>query len=209
MTYRRGFKSEANSTAGEIRTELDLGPLDRLDPLIARRLARSPSLSLSALAPGTAPDPASYLAGERRHSPAATVFRGTRRLIVHNDAHAPGRQNSNLAHDSATHCSCTPRPRHSMTSGPECGTRTIEDEAAWLAGCLLVTEDAALDSRARHVEQGATAAEQLGVSDRMIQFRLNATAGRRDCVRPCQSQRLQDVTKSRSSETWARHAQEL
>ena len=32
MGYRRGFKSEANATAREIRAELGLKDLDRLDP---------------------------------------------------------------------------------------------------------------------------------------------------------------------------------
>jgi hypothetical protein len=47
MGYRRGFKSEANATAREIRAELGLRDLDKLDPwaLAARLLVRVESLS--------------------------------------------------------------------------------------------------------------------------------------------------------------------
>jgi Zn-dependent peptidase ImmA (M78 family) len=50
----------------------------------------------------------------------------------------------------------------------------IEDEAAWLAGALLVSEAAAIEI-ARRGWPVEVAAQRFGVSQQMIQFRLNVT----------------------------------
>ena len=50
----------------------------------------------------------------------------------------------------------------------------IEDEAAWLAGCLLVTEQAAL-AIARGRWTASEGAQRLGVSDAMIRYRVHAS----------------------------------
>lgn len=98
MDLRRGFKSEAARLANEVRRDLGLGPLDRLDP---RRLAQHleiPIIALSEL--GSAHEDAGYLlSAEPNAFSAVTVFNGHRRIIVHNDSHSESRQNSNLSHE--------------------------------------------------------------------------------------------------------------
>ena len=47
MAYRRGFKSEANATAREIRAELGLKDLDKLDPWALAAYLLVPVESLS------------------------------------------------------------------------------------------------------------------------------------------------------------------
>lgn len=50
----------------------------------------------------------------------------------------------------------------------------IEDEAAWLAGCLLISDGAAM-AIAKGRWSTAEAQVRFGVSPQMVQFRLNAT----------------------------------
>jgi Zn-dependent peptidase ImmA (M78 family) len=55
--------------------------------------------------------------------------------------------------------------------------QNIEDEAQWLAGALLLTEDAALWI----VREGASApvaAEHFGISEQMVTYRVNVTGAR-------------------------------
>jgi Zn-dependent peptidase ImmA (M78 family) len=178
MGYRRGFKSDANSTAREIREELGLKSTDALDPWrLAEHLA-VPVIPLSALS-NDVPDAARYLLDiEPEVFSAVTVFYGSRRIIVHNDAHSRGRQASDLSHELAhallMHGS-SPAIDH---RGCRLWDQNIEDEAQWLAGALLVTEEAAL-SVARNDTPLQAAAAQLGVSVAMLRYRINVTGARK------------------------------
>jgi Zn-dependent peptidase ImmA (M78 family) len=104
---------------------------------------------------------------------ACTVFRGARRTIVHNDAHAPGRQASNLTHELG-HALLHPPTPALDDRGCRLWNQNIEDEAHWLAGALLLTEDAAL-CIARNDTSVPAAAEHFGISEQMITYRLNVT----------------------------------
>jgi Zn-dependent peptidase ImmA (M78 family) len=103
-----------------------------------------------------------------------TVFAGSTRVIVHNDAHAPVRQHSNLAHELAHGLLLHPPTPALDDRGARLWNQAIEDEVAWLAGALLVSEAATIA-----IAQGrwtrVAAARHFEVSERMIQFRLNAT----------------------------------
>jgi Zn-dependent peptidase ImmA (M78 family) len=171
--YRRGFKAEAAAIATEVRGELGLGPLDRLDP---RRLADQlaiPIYDLSSLA-AEAPAVAHLRDVEPHVFSAVTVFAGRRRAIVHNDAHAPVRQNSNLAHELSHGLLLHPPTPPLDDMGCRVWDQDVEDEAGWLAGCLLVTEQAAL-ALARQRLSLAGEAERLGVSEQMLRYRINGT----------------------------------
>src|SRR5213594_4340183 len=98
MGYRRGFKTEANSTADEVRRELGLGALDQLDPMALAAHLEIPVLALSELAE-EAPGVMHLLRVEPSAFSATTVFAGAHRMIVHNDGHAPARRNSNITHE--------------------------------------------------------------------------------------------------------------
>jgi Zn-dependent peptidase ImmA (M78 family) len=163
LGYRRGFKSEANSIAREVRDELGLAVLDALDPhLLARHLA-VPIVGLSELAPRQNPGVRYLLEAERSSFSAVTVFRGTRRQIVHNDAHDQGRQHSNLAHELA-HALLMHEPTPALDDhGCRLWNQSIEDEASWLAGALLLPEDAAL-LVARQNWTVDAAADHFGIS---------------------------------------------
>ena len=103
MVLRRGFKSEAATLAQEIRAELGLRPLDRLDPRGLARHLDVPIVPLSCLSSDLT-SVQYFLSVERKAFSALTVFDGHRRMIVHNDSHSEARQNSNLAHELAHAC---------------------------------------------------------------------------------------------------------
>lgn len=175
---RRGFKTEANDIAREIRQELGLRAIDPLDPwkladYLAIRLLRLRALHQDA------PGPVQLFTKiDLETFSAVTVFDGSARMIVHNDAHSRGRQASDIAHELA----------HALLFHPPCpaldhrGCRNwdkeLEDEATWLAGALLISEEAAL-MIARSGMSLEVAATKYGVTTHMVRFRLNVTGARK------------------------------
>jgi len=123
MTLRRGFKAEANSTADEVRGELGLGFLDPLDPLHLAAHLVIPVLGLSELT-GAAQGVEYLTHVEPSAFSAITVFRGRRRLIVHNDEHALGRRNSNVTHELAHGLLLHPPTPRWMTAAAGTGIKT-------------------------------------------------------------------------------------
>lgn len=108
---------------------------------------------------------------------AITVFHGTERIIVHNDCHSAGRQASNLAHE-LSHGLLLHPPRPALDGRGCRDWEHIEElEADWLAGTILVPDEAAI-LIARRGLTVAQAAKLYGVSEKMMTFRLNVTAAR-------------------------------
>jgi len=173
MPYRRGFKSEAADLATEVRAELGLGSLDRLDPRFLADHLAIPIIDLSDLV-DEAPAVSHLLNSEREVFSAATVLAGHRRSVVHNDSHALVRQNSNLAHEISHGLLHHPATPALDDAGCRIWNQDIEDEANWLAGCLLVTEQATF-AVARGRWSITEAAQLLTVSEAMVRFRVNAT----------------------------------
>jgi Zn-dependent peptidase ImmA (M78 family) len=177
MGYRRGFKSEAHSIAREVREELGLTALDPLDPWVLAKHLGIPVIPLWDFR-----DDATFAVQYLREVDievfsAVTVFNGSRRSIVHNDAHLPGRQNSNVTHELG-HALLHHEPHPALDDrGCRLWNQNMEDEAQWLAGALLVTEDAALWI-ARSETPVPDGASRFGVSESMINYRLNVTGAR-------------------------------
>jgi Zn-dependent peptidase ImmA (M78 family) len=173
MAYRRGFKTEANDLACEVRTELRLEPFDRLDPWRLAEHLEIPIVGLSELA-SAAPAIKHLMMVEPEAFSAVTVFRGAARTIVHNDGHAPVRQNSNLAHELAHGLLLHPPTPALDDRGCRNWNQDVEDEAGWLGGILLITEEMTI-AIARGQLNAEEAARRLGVSRQMLRFRMNAT----------------------------------
>jgi hypothetical protein len=173
MSYRRGFKTEATDLAREVRAEIGLRPLDRLDPRLLAAHLEIPIIGLSEFAAGT-PNVAYFINGEPGAFSALTVFCGPSRTIVHNDSHAPARQSSNLAHELSHGLLLHPPSPALDDHGCRNWNQGIEDEAQWLAGELLVTFEAAM-AVARKQWTMAEASQRLGVSEEMVRFRVNMT----------------------------------
>lgn len=177
MALRWGFKTEANGLAAEIRDELGLRALDRLDPFRLAAHLEIPVVPLTSLR-DAAPEAAAHLLDvEPRALSAVTVFDGRRRRIVYNDRHSDGRQNSSVGHEAA-HGLLLHEPQPALDDyGCRLWDQDAEDEADWLSSVLLVPEDAAL-AVARGWKTEPEAAAHFGVSAQLLTWRLNKTGAR-------------------------------
>src|SRR5258708_9028978 len=104
MTFRRGFKTEANELALEMREELGLRAESPLCPF---SLAKHLEIKVVSLMNLFQLDPelvekASYFAETNPSAfSAITVCRRSKRFVVHNHRHSAERQRSNVSHELA------------------------------------------------------------------------------------------------------------
>jgi hypothetical protein len=175
---RRGFKKEANQIVRLSRLELGLDMVAPLDPWRLSSLLEIPVIRLSSLS-HAAPDAVKHFTHvEPSAFSAVTVFRNSARLIIHNDSHSRARQASDLAHELA-HALLQHAPQLALDQwGCRIWPENHEWEAAWLAGALLIPEEAALSIVRRGLSVEEAAAE-YAVSEAMVRFRLNVTAAYR------------------------------
>ncbi len=171
---RRGFKAEAERTADRLRTELGLRATDRLDPdALARHIGvtvrcadeltdRAKLEELEELQPGA--------------FSACTLTVGEKHVIVYSPLASVGRRSSDVCHEAA-HIVLG----HDVREVQQVGALTFftcdpdeEQEANWLAGCLLLPRSLLL-AAARRGMSPADIAEEYGVSDQMAKFRLRTT----------------------------------
>jgi Zn-dependent peptidase ImmA (M78 family) len=178
MLLRRGFKTEANEHARELRAELGLAPHAPLSPWALACHLGIPLMRLSELAV-IEPEAVCYLT---RSAPdvfsAATLFAGYRRLIVYNDAHHPRRQAADLAHEISHGLLGHPPAPILDSIGCRQFNRVHEEEANWLGPALLISEEAALHI----VEQRLTLDASIsiyGVSRDVITMRIGVTGAQR------------------------------
>lgn len=176
--YRRGFKKEASAYAREFRKELGLKPHAPLCPWkLAEHLA-IPIVRLSEFQNEIPEDVCYFTQKDTKSFSAVTVFDGTRRLIVHNDAHDSLRQASNVSHE-LSHGILQHQPDELFNEyGCRNFNKECEDEANWLGPALLISEEAAL-----HIVNNEMtideAVEYYNVSRQVINMRINVTGARK------------------------------
>lgn len=168
MGFRRGFKAEANRIALRVRQQMDLAPQAPIDPAAVCAYFEIELLELSEVEPNSP-----FLGKHQDSFSAVTVPRGLTTAIVHNDRHHPYRQRSNICHELA-HCflghEYTPPL---LENGDRSRDSGIEAEANFLAGVLLITNEAAIrimSDGLYHQAQGI-----YGVSKPMLDFRLRVS----------------------------------
>ena len=181
MALRRGFKTEANIHARELRQELGKAPHEPLCPWELAKSLEIPVLSLTQLA-NDEPDAVSCLLnGAQAEFSAVSVFEGKKRLIVHNDAHHPCRQAANIAHE-LSHAILLHPPTPPFNDNGErnyCARiKEYEDEANWLGPALLISEEAALHIATSKLSM-PRASQIYNASEKLIRMRLNVTGARR------------------------------
>lgn len=172
MPLPRGFKAEANRIALRVRHRMGLCAVDPLNPFEVCRQFDITVMSLSEL-----DDDSPFLKHASSAFSAMTVPCGFNTAIVHNDSHHEYRQNSNICHELA-HCflghECTPP----LTKN---GERTrdggVEEQANFLAGALLIPNEAALHI----ISNGLIAQAQrlYGVSESMLTYRLRVSGAQK------------------------------
>lgn len=179
MGLRRGFKSEANWYAREMRQELGLPPHGPLCPWRLAAHLEFPLIPLSALALEE-PEAAAYFRttkGQKEFS-AITLFKGRERLVVHNDAHDPKRQAADISHELAHGLLNHPPKPPIDASGSRHYDAVLEAEANWLGPALLISDEAAL----LIVRRGYTleeASDRYGASVDVVRMRLNVSGASR------------------------------
>jgi Zn-dependent peptidase ImmA (M78 family) len=178
VALRKGFKTEANDIAREVRGELGLAPIAPLNPWILANHLDIAVYTLSSMRE-YAPFAAMHFSCIDTSSfSAVTIFVRRKRYIIHNDFHTSERQASNLAHELA-HALLHHLPLPALNdAGGRIWDQTMEDEANWLGGALLVSEEAAL-MVARKKWSPAVAARYYKVSEEMVRFRLNVTGAQK------------------------------
>jgi Zn-dependent peptidase ImmA (M78 family) len=169
MGFRRGFKAQANRIAVRVRESLGLNVTDPINPELVCCHYDIELIKLSSLGI----DCHMLLTSGSSDFSAVTVPRGIDTAIVHNDSHNKFRQHSNICHELA-HCFLGHEYAPPLTGDGELNTNGgIEDEAAFLSGCLLITNEAA-----NHILYNGLydQAQQIyGVSQRMLDYRLRVS----------------------------------
>ncbi len=178
MALRSGFKSEAHAIAAEVRRDIGVGPVSRLDPWHLARHLEVPVHCLSEFRPEARKAVLCLGSVESGSFSAMTVFDGPKRLIVHNDAHAATRQASNVTHELAHAILLHPAMPALDARGCRNWDQDIEDEANFLAGALLVTPEAAFAVAKSHIDL-VEAASNFGISPSMMRYRINVTGARK------------------------------
>jgi Zn-dependent peptidase ImmA (M78 family) len=174
--FARGFKTWCENVAVSIRVELDLR---KSDPLPAHRV--SEHLGVRLVEPrdivGLSKADVSILFREDDWS-AVTVGSPGKALLVRNPSHSSGRTSSDIMHE-LSHLVIGHEPsRIVFSQGMEIALRSYdggqEEEATWLAGCLLLPRYALL-AIAKSGTPDEDACTRYGVSRHLLAYRKNVT----------------------------------
>jgi Zn-dependent peptidase ImmA (M78 family) len=181
---RPGFTREAETIAEDMRAELGIKNINRLEPLhlaahldiVVLSLTTLAGLGLAVPSLGRAID---TLRGDEQSAlSAVTVFDGSKRLVVYNNEHSVARQASDITHELA-HGLLLHQPAPALDErGCRAWNTDVENEASYLGGALLIPGKAARWV----VKCGITpesAAEKFGCSIEMVRWRLSASGARR------------------------------
>ena len=169
--FRRGFKTRANDIARGLRKQAGLSKIAPLDP---RGIFQHLSIQIVPLSEfrSTCPFETEALLSLSGGFSAMLLPVGQgKRIVIHNDSHSPRRQVSNLAHELAHVLLVHPTEVVCMGDLARRADSLVEAEAGYLAGCILVPNEAAYRLAVSGVDNGK-AADTYGVSEGMITYRL-------------------------------------
>jgi hypothetical protein len=177
MPFKHGFKARANRIAVTIRKNLQLAPTDPLDPWQVCRHLDIGVLPLSEILADDGSLAGHYFLHEQPEVFSAFVVPGAMgRVIVHNDSHKLVRQRSNLTHELA-HCFLGhPLVPPINADGQRNRDSSMEEEAAFLGGALLISNEAA-----HHIIKAGmipSATIVYGVSREMLDYRLSVSGAK-------------------------------
>lgn len=176
--FTRGFKTRCENISLQIRKEVGLG---KTDPLPIQVLAEH--LGVLLLRPtdieGLPVETVRLLLGKGKDTwSAVTISRGDFDTIIYNSAHSRARQSSDIMHELA-HILLEHKASKIIMSQQvpvmlREYDRNLEEEAAWLAGCLLLPRAATLFIRSNGMS-AEEARELYEVSNSLLDYRMNVT----------------------------------
>lgn len=177
-TFDRGFKARAERAALAFRRELKLAPSDPLRPeLLAAHLGIT--LWTPREIPGLPPDVLNQLTeiDPWGWSGVSLTVDG-KGVIIYNPRKSPGRRASDITHELA-HFILDHQPATIILSADlDLGMRTFdakqEDEANWLAWCLLLPRDALVRAKIQRLSVGEIA-DRYGVTETLVTMRMDLT----------------------------------
>lgn len=180
-SFRRGFKTWCENTAAGFRRDLRLPKDSPLNPwTLAEHLkivvwTPDDLVRLGGLAQAHCDQ---LLIHDASSWSAVTLVLPSRKVVIVNSQHVPGRQNNDLMHELA-HIILEHEPaRVDMTPARllilDTYNKEQEREADWLSGALLVPRDALLH-RLTHDPRDEYAASYFNVSTAMIGWRRQVT----------------------------------
>lgn len=175
--FERGFKTWCENVSLQQRKRLSLNAVDPLDPW---KLAQSLEIVVwrADEVPGIAPDALDVLTREDPDCWSAVTLKVSRRtLVILNPTHSRARSASDLMHELAHILLGHQAARVDVTEDNllmlHNYSRQQEDEANWLAGCLLLPRPALL--HIKRTMDHATAKNAYGVSQDMLNFRMRVS----------------------------------
>ena len=183
MALRRGFKTEANTYAREIRTDLGLASDAPLCPFMTANHLAVPVRKLSSFS-AVLPDQTACLSrkGSGLGFSAMTACLGRERVIIYNDYLPLTRAHADIMHEISHLMLLHPPHQLRADTGGRHFDNDLEEEANWLGPALLVSEEAALSIAQRGMSPNQ-AATIYKVSPSLMQMRLNVTGAMRRVAR--------------------------
>jgi len=182
----RGFKSWCENVSVQLRKDLALKPIE---PLNVKALADW--LDIGIWTPHQIPGLESkwthiLLKKDPDAWSAVTITMNSKNLIILNSSHSNARQASNLTHE-LSHILIGHEPGRVDVSPDgllmlSTYNRDQEDEANWMAGCLLLPREALAVIIKQAVDYEITA-KKYGVSREMLRWRINVTGVQRQFTR--------------------------
>lgn len=179
VRLRRGFTSEANKWALDLRGELKLAPHDPLCPVRLAEHLGVPIFKLSGL-----PDciERSQLLRKKHDFSAAVCFDGLSAFVLINDANDHKRQVSDIAHEIAHVLLRHPPANPFLQNGLREFAPEHEIEAEHLGPNLLLSNEAAVLAL-RLIKCGqhslSSLSDKWGITERVIQMRINLSGAQR------------------------------
>lgn len=172
---KRGFKAYAERLALQTRAAIDLDGEQQLDLRVLREHLDVALIELGSLAT-SCPEAVEHLHGEGHACFSAALLVGPRgSLIVINERHSRPRLANSIAHElSHLLLGHQPSPGFDPLGNRE-WRQDDEDEADWLAGCLLAPRDGLITVMTRLRFDLDRAARHYGISVELMRQRWNRT----------------------------------
>lgn len=176
--FRRGFKAWCEEISSSVRREQALRDIDPLSPELLAAALGVVMVPVEKV-PGLPADVSSRLVSDHRNGwSAITIRTHGGALLVFNSGHSLARQSSDLMHE-LSHVLMRHVPRRSFVDpSRDLLLRTFdadqEEEARWLAGCLLLPRVVLVLAR-RSGWTDDKVCREYRVSMDLLRFRLNVT----------------------------------
>jgi len=177
-SFDRGFKSWTEKSSLNIRRDLGLKPYESL-PFHALARYLDVQLWTPKNVQGMATDHLKQLLELDSSSwSAVTIQKNQRYIIIYNPRHSLGRQSNDIMHE-LSHLLAAHEPSQLIVSADsEVVLRSFdqkrEDEADWLAGCLLLPREALLHIKKQGISD-EKACDLYKISEQLLTYRFNIT----------------------------------